>query len=214
MELKNAKVNFLGDSITYGCGASTLDNGYVSVLAREQGLAQARNYGISGTRFARQTSVSENPDWDLDFCSRVSRMDPDADAVVVFGGTNDYGHGDAPIGSPTDTTPSSFWGACHTLMRSLIERYPGKPIVILTPLHRLDEDVPNPKSGTTLSEYVQIIKTVAAHYSLPVLDLWAMSGIQPCVPIVQERFMPDGLHPSDAGHALLAARIGNFLRAL
>lgn len=28
---------------------------------------------------------------------RVDEMDDDADIVIVFGGTNGYGHGDAPM---------------------------------------------------------------------------------------------------------------------
>lgn len=50
MELKNKKINFLGDSITEGVGTSCRENIYLNVLAREYGLAEARNYGISCTR--------------------------------------------------------------------------------------------------------------------------------------------------------------------
>lgn len=38
-------------------------------------------------------------------------MDRNCDIVVVYGGVNDYAHGDAPIGTPEDTTPSTFYGA-------------------------------------------------------------------------------------------------------
>ena len=218
MKLEGAKINFLGDSITEGSGASAQENGYVAVLGRKFGLAEARNYGIGGTRFARQATPSANPRFDLDFCKRVYEMDPDADAVVIFGGTNDFGHGDRPIGTPEDRTVETFYGACHTLFSTAITLYPGRPIVVLTPLHRLSEDNPagDGKKDPTLplSGYREIIKTVAEYYSLPVLDLWAVSGMQPKVPVIREKFMPDGLHPSDAGHAILAERIGNFLLSL
>ena len=65
-----------------------------------------------------------------------------------------------------------------------------------------------------LKEYVRIIKEVAEYYSLPVIDLWAMSGIQPKVDAIKQKYCPDGLHPNDAGHVLMAERIGNFLEAL
>jgi len=55
---------------------------------------------------------------------------------------------------------------------------------------------------------------VAEFYALPVLDLWATSGMQPRVPACRERLMPDGLHPNDAGHAILAHRIAHFLERL
>jgi lysophospholipase L1-like esterase len=219
MKLKGAKINFLGDSITEGHGASSVENCFVSLVGRNYGLAEARNYGIGGTRFARQEKPSANERWDLDFCKRVYEMDPDADAVVIFGGINDFGHGDRPIGSPEDRSAETFYGACHELFSTAISLYPGRPIVVLTPLHRLNEDNPrgdgNKAEATLpLSGYRDIIKTVAEYYSLPVLDLWAVSGLQPKVDVIREKFMPDGLHPSDAGYAILAERIGNFLLSL
>ena len=218
MELKNAKINFLGDSITEGVGTSGVGYRYCDLIARKYGLAEMRNYGISGTRFAKNTAKTDPPSFDLDFCMRAKEMDPDADAVVVFGATNDFGHGDAPIGQPTDRTNDTFWGACHVLMTELIEMYPGKPIVFLTPLHRLSESNPcgdcKPAPVGTLEEYIRILKTVAEFYSLPVCDLWSAGLLQPKVPIIQERFVPDGLHPNDAGHVILAERVGKFLETL
>lgn len=218
MELKNAVINFLGDSITEGVGASCEANRFTDVLAREFGLKRANNYGIGGSRIARQQVITEEL-YDRDFCMRFEEMDPDADAVVVFGGTNDFGHGEAPLGVPTDREPDTFYGACHYLMRGLIERYTGKPVVILTPLHRLEEDDPRgdgrkPHSVAPLSTYRAILMEVAEYYALPVLDLYATSGIQPRSDICRERLCPDGLHPSDEGHALIAHRIGTFLKHL
>ncbi len=214
MELKGKKINFLGDSITQGVGVKEAPNRFVNRLTEMLELAEGRNYGISGTRFARQVNPTvDNPRFDMDFCSRVETMDEDADVIVVFGGTNDFGHGDAPFGTSADRTPETFCGACHTLMSSLIERYPGKVIVIMTPLHRVSEENRDRK-GHILVDYVDVIKETARCYSLPVLDLFAMSGIQPRVRAIRERFCPDGLHPNDDGHALLADRIAGFLRAL
>ena len=57
MELKNKVINFLGDSITEGVGASSAETRYVDRVAVLAGLARANNYGISGTRIARQKKV-------------------------------------------------------------------------------------------------------------------------------------------------------------
>lgn len=214
MELKNIKANFLGDSITEGCGTTDFaTKPFHQLIAAKYGMAAARNYGIGGTRLAKQGKPSASARWDLDFCSRFSEMDDDASLVVVFGGTNDFGHGDAPIGTPTDRTPDTFYGACHYLMSGLINKYPEARIVIMTPLHRITEDNLN-VNGVNLAYYVGIIKEVAAFYSLPVLDLWAVSGIQPRVDVIKEKYCPDGLHPNDAGHERMAAVIGAFLENL
>ncbi|MBP5256572.1 MAG: SGNH/GDSL hydrolase family protein, partial [Clostridia bacterium] len=178
MELRGKKINFLDDSITEGVGTSSPEHIYLNVLAKNAGLSEARNYGIGGTRFARQITPSGSPVFDRDFCMRADEMDPDADVVVVFGGTNDFGHGDAPFGSPEDTTPATFCGACDYLFRRLIGRYPEAQIVVMTPLHRLFEERTNgdacQKAHHTgnLKRYVDAIKAAAEKYSLPVLDLY------------------------------------------
>ena len=215
MILKGSKINFLGDSITEGVGTSCEVCRYVNVIAAQYG-AVCRNYGISGTRIARQRKPSDCPDFDKYFASRVDGMNPDADVIVVFGGTNDFGHGDAPIGTMADRTVDTFYGGLHVLYTSLIEKYPEALIVVLTPTHRWNEDNPRgdgnkPEDVGTLKEYVDIIREVAEFYSLPVLDLFAVSGIQPRVAVMKERYMPDGLHPNDAGNAVLARKIARFL---
>ena len=218
MELQGIKLNFLGDSITEGAGVSAPERRYPDLIAARTG-AVCRNYGISGSRIARQYRPSADTRMDRDFCRRVAEMEPDADVVVVFGGTNDFGHGDAPFGQFSDRTPDTFCGALHVLYRSLLERYPQAYILILTPLHRLEEDCPRgdgskEADAPLLQTYVEAIRETAAYYALPVLDLWAASGLQPQVPVIRERYMPDGLHPNDAGHEKLAAAILRVLRQL
>ena len=216
MELKGTKINFLGDSITEGAGTSSHDKMFTMLIEREYG-AICQNYGIGGTRIARQKTPTEEK-WDRDFISRVPEMDNDADIVVVFGGTNDFGHGDAPLGTMSDRTPYTFYGALHCLYTALTEKYPDVPVVILTPLHRLNEDSPKgdnkPAPVGTLKEYVNIIREVAEYYSLPVLDLFKESGLQPKIPVIQQKYIPDGLHPNDDGNAILAHKIARFLEML
>ena len=96
---------------------------------------------------------------------------------------------------------------------ALLERYPKATIAVLTPLHRLSEANPN-MHGRVLQDYVDMIRKTAEHYSLPVLDLWAVSGIQPAVPVMREMYMPDGLHPNDAGHVILTNKIVKFIESL
>ena len=214
MILNGIKANFLGDSITEGCGTSDRASKVFHALIGKRNGMVVRGYGIGGTRFAKQQVPTEGkPRHDLDFCQRVEQMEKDADLLVIFGGTNDYGHGDAPFGEEGDRTPDSFIGACHHLFRRAIELYPNTKIVVMTPLHRENENKPN-RHGRKLCEYVEVIRKVAEHYSLPIIDLWKISGIQPEVGIIKEKYCPDGLHPNDAGHEKMAAIIEAQLSAL
>lgn len=214
MDLRGKKINFLGDSITEGVGTSGYPRRYCDLIANTCG-AECRYYGISGTRIAVQMTPSDPTSFDLYFSSRVAGMDADADVIFVFGGTNDFGHGDAPLGCMADRTPATFYGGLHDLYTRLIDRYPDKLIVIATPLHRLGEESitgeAKPAPVGSLRDYVQAIREVAEFYSLPVLDLFAESGMQPMLESQRELFMTDGLHPNDAGHAILAQKMIRFL---
>ena len=213
MDLKNKRVVFLGDSITQGVGASCDANAYVNVFKRKSG-AEVFNFGISGTRIAEQSKPSPEPSFDETFERRAKKMPKEADVVVVFGGTNDFGHGDAAFGCFEDRSLYTFFGALHSLCRMLIEKYPSSHIVFMTPLHRLSENATVNEYGIAckaLRSYVEAIREVCEYYSVPVLDLYATSGMQPSVPIIREMYMPDGLHPSDAGAEKIADMLVAYL---
>ena len=203
------KAVFLGDSITEGCGVENKENIYLEEIKRMLGLREAKNYGIGGTRIAAQADDEGSA-----FSVRYTKMDDDADLVVVFGGTNDFGHGTAPIGSPTDEICTTYCGAWNVLLRGLIEKYPEAVIVMITPLHRDNETEVNRTTGFTLAEYVSLARAAAEEYSIPVLDLYRVGGIVPMVEANKERFCPDGLHPNDAGHHLIARKLAAFLQTV
>ena len=54
----------------------------------------------------------------------------------------------------------------------------------------------------------------AEFYCLSILDLYASSGLQPEIEEIKENFIPDGLHPNDAGNAVIAKRLKAFLENL
>ena len=217
MNIQNKKILFLGDSITEGFGPQDIENVYWKRLERSCGCISV-GFGISGTRIARQQKPSPDPREDQYFRSRVAAMDEEADVVVIFGGTNDYGHGDAALGCFDDRTDDTFYGALHNLYSDLIAKYPTAQLVVMTPLHRLGENEAyntwGLRSVGCLEDYVDIICEVAGYYGIPVLDLHRLSGLQPEVPQLKERYMPDGLHPNDAGHALIHSRLKGFLETL
>lgn len=216
MKLNGKTVCFLGDSITEGAGASSKDKCYVSLFAAAHPEAKVMNFGIGGTRIAKQKTPSENPRWDLDFVSRVPEMPEQADLICIFGGTNDFGHGDAPMGSFGCKTPDTFYGALYTLTLDLINKYPTARIVYFTPLHRKTKPEPRYKGDGYWSQedYVDAIRKNAAFFACPVLDLRTESGIQPQIPVIAEKFTTDGLHPNDAGYERLFRIIDRYIENL
>ena len=80
----------------------------------------------------------------------------------------------------------------------------------MTPLHRDYEDMDTPH----LQPFVDAIRQVAEFYALPVLDLFATSGMQPRVPVIREKYFADHVHPNDAGHEVIAYKLRRFLENL
>lgn len=215
MKLAGKKIWFLGDSITEGVGASCDAARFSEVLRRNADLADIKNYGISGTRIARQQTICADTEFmDVNsYCERFAQMEDGADVIVVFGGTNDYGHGDAPFGTFEDRTMDTYCGALHYLMSGLIEKYPTSVIVFMTPIHREGENNLNESNHLPMKPYVDKLKETAEYYSLPVLDLYAKAGIYPDIPAQKDALCPDGLHPNDAGNVIIAERLQAFLEA-
>ena len=204
------KINFLGDSITEGHGASSPDKCFVSLVGKALNC-EVNNYGIGGTRLAIQQKPSLEPRWDLDFCSRVNNIDKDADIVFIFGGTNDYGHGDAPFGEFGDKDPHTFYGAVDYLINQLLLTYKKEQIVFIIPLYRINEN--NPRGDgyktsplKTLQEYREAIIKVLIQYDINILDIKDDIGKAEGNPL-----FIDGLHPSDAGYQKIAALIIQYV---
>ena len=118
MKLEGLTINFLGDSITEGHGTTGLDKAFHQIIKEKYNMNHAYNYGVGGTRIARQLVPERvSTKWDLTFELRAEIMNRNADAVVVFGGTNDYGHGDAPFGELDSEDIYTFCGALNSLIK-------------------------------------------------------------------------------------------------
>lgn len=224
MVLKGKRIDFLGDSITEGVGVNDRPNNrFDNILKRECDLREVHNYGVGGTRFAHQSVPSEKPRFDLCFCGRAYDIDPSADIVVVYGGINDYIHGDAPFGKIGEMTPATFCGATYFLMKKLTDDFRGKAVVFMTPAHCFfdgwsdAEPSKNPRKrddAKPLIDYVNVIKETAKQFSIPVLDLYHDLGIDPNHEADRRKYTSDGLHFNDAGHHVVATRLKAFLEAL
>ncbi len=91
-------------------------------------------------------------------------------------------------------------------------KYPNTPIVFITSLPRVNQDDPRGENGQkeiplgTLADYVRALKQVVARENLPFLDLFSDKDFALENPKFSEYISEDGLHPTDAGHELLAKK--------
>ena len=207
--VRGKTIGFLGDSIT--------EMGYYVSSLSTLCECTCINYGNAAT----------GTDWDKQkppFEHRVSEMSNDLDAVVVFEGTNDFGHPNTAVfGEFTDYTDQNkytFYAGLHRMCKQLYNKYRCKPIIIMLPIHHgYEVDTPevifndddtitegtNPTTHKTFLDYVKAIKEVASYYSFFVIDAYAESGLNPCLETSDARYyFTDGLHPSSIGGLRLA----------
>ena len=206
------KINFLGDSITEGAIAGGLENRYSTLVAKHF-QAEECNYGIGGTRIAKQIKRTNNPD-DVFMC-RAVKMPTDAEFTFVFGGTNDYGHGDAKLGAFEDRDDYTFYGAFHNLVAYLVSSFSKNRLCFILPIPRFDQDNPYGDGSkdepiAPMSTYIKAEKEVLAYYGVEYLDL----SDKFYLPTIQQddgNLYADGLHPNTKGHRFLADCLIEYL---
>lgn len=215
--MKIKKVNLLGDSITWGYAPITgerLLNNYGEVLKKKLNLERLNNYGINSSTLADEKNAVEP------MCLRYKQMNDEADMVIVFGGTNDYGRDEffISLGNISDTNISTVYGALKEICSGLKEKYPHAILLFVTPLQRaIIENGCNLKYaktlknnlGYTLEDVSNAIKEVCQTYKIDVFDLYQECDIntnEDCL-----RYLPDGLHPTEEYHGILAEKIVNFI---
>ena len=147
-------------------------------------------------------------------------IDHTADICIVFGGVNDFSR-NVPLGELGSTDVHEFYGALDYLIRTITPRSPQAKLVFMTPCKtsgKHEKDIPASNEanhlGLTQGAYVRAMLEVCDRYSVPVIDLYAQSGISPFLPEHRELYMPDGLHYSPAGYERLAHRIAAGLTAV
>ncbi len=234
---KGRKIVFLGDSITdknhVGC-----ETNYWGFLAERMGFTPYV-YGISG---------QESRHIPQQVARARDELGNEVDAVFMLMGTNDFyadvplgevfvyskesvdrrGHLVEVSKREPSMDEATFNGRLNIAFRSIKTTFPNAQVVVMTPLHRgfakfspdnvqPDERYANEK-GLYIDDYVKSVREVAAHWSSPVIDLYAESGLLPNESVYNFCFAKggtgDSLHPSTAGHERLARILEARLRVI
>lgn len=201
--IEQANLGAFGDSITLG---AMIEHPYHYWVGLKLRYETVNNYGVAGTRIAKPDINGES------MCTRFEQLPDDLNAVVGLFGTNDFGVTDGvPLGEFTSRDNTTFYGACHQLIKGLSLKFIGKPLLIVTPLPRAGQNIKN-KAGFVLNDYVKALIEVCQFYSVNCLNLYDSIGINPdSDPSVITDWTRDGdgLHPNEKYHELLGKRIGN-----
>lgn len=209
MVLEGKKIAFLSDSITKGIYLENVSDSYAERMRCAVKWGAFVNHSVPGSRIGEY--IGPDPKHIKgSFLERYPEMPDDMDIVVIFGGSNDFGIGNAPMGSASDYDPYTFNGAVNLLMDGIKMKYPDATVVVILPLHRRNESIPNAFSGAVLEEYIQVIRRKAQENGFLICDLRTASGLQG-----DDRYyamlMEDGVHPLEDGHEIIAKELLKYL---
>lgn len=214
---KYKTMNILGDSITWGYNPNTgeqIEKNYSILLKERLNLKELRNYGINSSTLA-DNKISYEP-----MCNRYKNMDDNADIVAIFGGTNDYGREDLEVqlGKINDLGTATIYGALNNMCIGLKQKYPNSVIFFITPIQRAYIDrgcnfkyATNIKNRLkySLEDVANAIKEVCKKNNILVFDLYNNCDINTIEDYI--KYIPDGLHPTEEYHKILANKIYDYI---
>lgn len=190
------KINILGDSIVTGkdgaVSSGNVTKTITDIIAEKLGCT-VRNYGWNGSTLGGDGSAVGQ----YTYLSRYSAMDDDANMIVVFGGTNDYGLNKCvPVGKIGDTTNATFYGSLDILIKGLIAKYPSAELRFITPIRRSTTSANT--HGNTLDQYAKAMIEVCRKHSVPCYDAYNGFEVHVADAAWKTANLPDGLHPTQA----------------
>ncbi len=226
---KGKKVAFLGDSMTDKCRVGTTCI-YWEYLVQLLGI-EPFVYGKNGAQWNGIYNQAEK---------LHEQQGNAIDAIIVFAGTNDYNanipigtffsekmrqtnhNGKTVMRKYREPiiTDSTFCGRINRTISYLKQKFSTKQIILMTPIHRgyatfggkniqPEESYCN-GCGKYLEAYVNVLKRASMIWSVPIIDLYSLSGLYPIHDtdtIYFHNAATDRLHPNAKGDYRLAKTI-------
>ncbi|WP_197380720.1 SGNH/GDSL hydrolase family protein [Mycolicibacterium mengxianglii] len=179
---------FIGDSYTWGSGASTMDKRWTTLVAGRMGWMES-NLGEGGTGYLKTIEGRPNYFGQLD---EAAAMRPDI--VVVAGGQNDQD-------TLTSNYPALFSAVSHFFVQ-LRSRLPQARIIGIGPSF---PDALTPQRYAFDNAVRDAVRAVGGQF---------ISLNRPTPVIVPAMLEPDRVHVDDAGHAAIAQRVLNNMQSV
>jgi len=230
------KVAFLGDSMTDKCRVGTTCI-YWEYLKQLSGI-KPFVYGING---AQWNGIYQQA------ITLYKEKGNNIDAIIIFAGTNDYNgnipmgtfftekmektnhHGFMVMRKHREPVmnDSTFCGRINKAISYIKQKFPTKQVIIMTPIHRgyaqfSEKNIQPEESfcngcGLYLESYINTLKRASSIWSVPIIDLYSLSGLYPMYDadtIYFHNATTDRLHPNAKGDLRLAETIKYQLLSL
>lgn len=181
---------------------------FSEILQEKLGADTLYNHGINGISISSLSPV--NAEYNMSkMADKYEDLDK-GDFLVIAGGTNDQQCG-VPIGNSDDKTDVSFYGAVYVMFSKINEKYKSKGVKIFVSLP-LNKMHPEPSGkGADLESYRVAIENRAKIFGFNVINTRNLAFF-PTDEEWRKKYMPDGLHPNNEGHALYAEFLYNEIK--
>ncbi len=202
-------IGFVGTSITSGGAASSVENRYVSRVAKSIG-ATVVNQGVSssgistGTYAALSKTIAESGELPQHSYENLI-LGQGFDILVIDHGFNDKLR---PIGTVDSTDRNQIAGAYNYVIEQYFTDNPSGRCALITPPTAYGGD------GGFVDELravADIIGEIGLRWGCPVLDL---TNRGPFGVGNSAAHLADGVHPNDEGHRIIANVIYKFLSSM
>lgn len=216
------KIGLLGDSIAAGSAASSVEQRFINVAATYLG-ASVKNAAIGGWYLGDEEGKSIYRQVN-GVSPATTSLDGDEDLIVIFAGTNDFGHAFTIGNAYTEVTSSGATrkvpstidtetcGGLVKTIQTLYTKYGGYiPIVICTPIQRYASGGDSQETGHAplgpwaknsagkyLDDYIEGIKSVATLYGIPVFDCYH-NNMNPNIAAACTKYFGTTSNPSGDG---------------
>ncbi len=202
------------------------DRGGQAELALIMPEAKFFNFGKSGDGLCKQTKI-ENGKAIVGGIPRIieEQCAPNKekfDIYIIWCSTNDiWGN---PIGTPDDYTEDDGFdeknlltqcGGLNRCIKSIQQHAPEAKILLFASLKSFNDSYGYSRTGITkynpprrMCDYVDAQIQCAERFSIPVLNLWAESGINE---YNSKKLCPDGIHPTEEAYKGLCPLFKVFL---
>lgn len=218
LTMRNKKWTVIGDSLTARTSYTT--KAYHDYIAEQMGL-NVVNLGVGNTGYWKGYEDLNN------FALKVGDIPEDTDFVTVFGSFNDIASLDleeyeASIGTVGSAGYTTICGAINEFFDELYARFPACKVGVILPtpwktMTPIYTDAP-------AYDYVDKLRTICERKGVPVLDLFKGSGLRPwdasnrlamySKDLESGQTDPRGTHPNEAGHAVIASKVREFIKTL
>jgi lysophospholipase L1-like esterase len=202
------RILFMGDSIT-DCGRrdpanQPLGSGYVKLAAN---LIDARyghleltyiNHGIGGNTAA-----------DLSARWQKECLDLNADWISILVGINDA---HSFMNGNEKCNPENFRKTYQNLIQQVVEKSSAK-IILWHPFYFVTPQSCLPKVADVIGQYIESVNSLASEFNgritgvISTQELFAKSAQSRWI----EFWIPEGVHPNSAGHAVMACEFLKFV---